>query len=124
MSKLTLTIGGILVVVGVVAYVVTGAASVTALIPAIVGVVLLACGAVAGSTRFSRVGLGAAMVIALLGAAGALQNVIELPDLFAGTAEVPSAVITSTIMLVLLLFYLVMGTRALVLARRSAASSP
>ena len=54
MQRLTLVIGGILVVLGVVAYVATGAASVTALIPAFVGLLLVICGLIAGRGERAR----------------------------------------------------------------------
>ena len=44
-------------------------------------------------------------------------NVFGLGEVFAGTAERPAAVITSTIMFVLLLAYLIAGVRSFVKAR-------
>lgn len=59
-----------------------------------------------------------ALVIALLGALGALPRVAKLGDVFAGTAKVPAAIIVSTIMFVLLVVYLVAGVRSFIAARR------
>lgn len=117
MVTLTITVGAILTVMGIVSYVATGAVSVTALIPTFVGVLLLICAAIGRRSALHRASSYAALVIALLGAAGTLMNVAELGDLFAGTAANPAAVIVSTIMFLVLVFYLVMGVR-LVVGRR------
>lgn len=120
MLRLTFVIGGILTVLGVVAYVATGAVSVTALIPTFIGVLLLVCGAIARRGENARKhAIHAALVVALLGALGSLMQVVKLGDVFAGTAERPAAVIVSTIMFVLLVIYIVMGVRSFIAARRA-----
>jgi hypothetical protein len=119
MTRLTVVIGSVLVVVGVVAYAVTAAASVTALIPSLVGVLLLACAAVMRKPAWHRQAFVAALVVALLGALGSLPNVARIGDAVAGTAERPAAVVVSTIMFVLLVGYLAIGARSLVAARRA-----
>jgi hypothetical protein len=102
----------------VVAYIVSGAVSVTALIPAFVGVLLLIAALVGRrSDKARKVAMHTALVIALLAALGALRNVFGLGDLIAGTAERPAAVITSTIMFLLLVAYLAAGVRSFVKAR-------
>jgi hypothetical protein len=121
MTRLTFAIGGILTVVGIVAYVVTGAASVTALIPTFVGLLLLVCAVLARRPTLHRHSIHAALVIAVLGAAGSLMNVVKLGDVFAGTAQRPSAVVVSTIMFVLLVLYIIMGVRSFIAARQSPA---
>nr|WP_090342945.1 hypothetical protein [Mycolicibacterium malmesburyense]CRL73615.1 hypothetical protein CPGR_02809 [Mycolicibacterium malmesburyense] len=118
MLALTTWIGGLLVATGVIAYIVSGAVSITALIPAFVGVLLLVAALIGRrSDRTHKPAMHAALVIALLAALGALRNVIGLGAVFAGTAERPAAVITSTIMFVLLLVYLIAGVRSFVRAR-------
>jgi hypothetical protein len=118
MIALTTWIGGLLVATGVIAYVATGAVSLTALIPAAVGVLLLIAALIGRrSERARKHAMHAGLAIALLGALGALMNVLKLGDLFAGTAERPGAIIASTVMFVLLVFYLVAGVRSFVAAR-------
>ncbi|WP_142056868.1 hypothetical protein [Pseudonocardia kunmingensis] len=119
MTRLTVVIGAVLVVLGVVAYVMTAAASVTALIPTFVGVLLLLCAAAARKPAWHRHGIHAALVVALVGALGTLMNVVRIGEVFAGTAERPAAVVVSTLMFVLLVGYLVMGIRSFVAARRA-----
>ncbi|MGV0580581.1 hypothetical protein ABQE57_19275 [Mycolicibacterium elephantis] len=120
MSMLALTtwIGALLVAAGVIAYVVTAFASVTALIPAFVGVLLLIAALIGRrSEKTRKPAMHAALVIALLAALGALRNVFKVGDLIAGTAERPGAIITSIIMFVLLVVYLIAGVRSFVKAR-------
>lgn len=116
MPKKTLLLGAILVLVGVVAYLASGFASWTALIPSILGVVLLGCGLVA--RRNAKLGVHLALTVAVLGIAGTSMNVVRLGELFAGDAERPLAVIASTITFVLLIAYIVLGVRSFVAARR------
>lgn len=118
MLALTTWIGGLLVATGVIAYIVSGAASVTALIPAFVGVLLLIAALIGNRSETARKhAMHVALAIGLLGALGALMNVVKLPALFAGDAERPAAVVTSTIMFVLLVVYLVAGIRSFIKAR-------
>lgn len=121
MTRLTIVIGAVLVVLGVVAYVATAMVSVTALIPSLVGLLLLGCAAVARKPDWHKHGIHAALVVALLGALGTLMNVARLGEVFAGTAERPAAVIESTLMFVILVVYLVAGVRSFVAARRARA---
>ncbi|UXA17215.1 hypothetical protein [Mycobacterium sp. SMC-4] len=118
MLALTTWTGGLLVATGVIAYIASGAASMTALIPAFVGILLLVTALIGRRSEGARKhAMHAALAIALLAALGALRNVFGLGDVFAGTAERPAAVITSTIMFVLLLVLLVAGVRSFVQAR-------
>jgi hypothetical protein len=119
MVRFTVALGIALVVLGVGAYVLTSGASVTALIPAFVGVPLLACGALARSATRRRPALAVALAVALLGALGSSMNAIRIGEAIAGTAQRPSAVWVSTIMFVLLVVYLVAGGRALLNPARS-----
>ena len=120
MPRLTLVIGGILTLLGILAYILTAAASVTALIPTVVGVLLIACAVVAEWRPAARPhAMHAALAIALLGALGSLMQVAKLGQVFAGTAERPAAVIVSTVMFLLLIYYLVVGVRSFRAARRA-----
>jgi hypothetical protein len=120
MIRLTTVTGAVLVVLGVVGYVATAAASPTALIPSAVGVLLLVCAAIARSRP--AIGNHAALVVALLGALGSLMNVARIGEVFAGTAERPTAVVVSTVMFVVLVAYLVAGVRSFVAVRRARAA--
>lgn len=118
MLALTSWTGALLVATGVIAYIVTDFVSVTALIPAFVGVLLLIAALVGRrSVKAAEYAIYTSLVIALLGALGSLMNVVKIGDLIDGTAERPGAIITSLIMFVLLVVYLVAGVRFVVKAR-------
>jgi hypothetical protein len=122
MIRFTTAVGIALVVLGIGAYALTSAVSITALIPAFVGVPLLACAAVGRAEPRRRPAVAVALAVALLGALGSTMNVIKIGEAIAGTAQRPSAVWVSTIMFVLLVAYLVAGGRALLKSRASSAS--
>ena len=116
MPRTTIIIGAILIALGAVSYLASELASWTALIPSILGAVLLICGLI--GLRSPRIGIHIALVIALIGLAGTFMNVLKLGELFAGTAERPLAVIASAITFALLIVYIVLGVRSFVAARR------
>jgi membrane-bound ClpP family serine protease len=116
MAKTTIGLSIILILLGVISWLVTATASWTALIPAILGVVLLICGII--GLKRPKIGIHIALVIALLGVIGTFMNVLKLGDLFAGTAERPAAVIVSTVTFILLIAYIVAGVRSFIAARR------
>lgn len=117
MPRLTIGLGAILIALGVISYIATGFASWTALIPAFLGAVILLLGLLA--LRKQNLGIILALVVALLGVLGTAMNVIQLGDVFTGTAERPVAVIVSTVTFVLLIIYLIFGIRSLIITRRT-----
>lgn len=119
MPKLTFITGATLVVVGVGGYVFSLTNNTdhwTALIPAIIGAVLLLSGAVALKNLMA--GIHIALLFALIGAAGMIMPLMNLGALFAGEAERPAAVIAALISLIVLVIYLILGVRSFVAARR------
>lgn len=116
MPRITIGLGGVLIAIGVIAYIATAFASWTALIPAILGAVILICGLI-GNKR-PKVGVHIALVVAILGILGTAMNVMQVGALLAGEAERPAAVITSVITFVLLVVYVVLGVRSFIAARR------
>lgn len=116
MPKRTLVLGEVLVVLGLVGYAASGFKSWTALIPSILGAVLVACGLLA--QRNPKLGIHLALLVALLGVAGTFMNVLKLGELLQGDAERPLAVVVSTITFVLLAIYIAVGARSFLAARR------
>ncbi|WP_246126287.1 hypothetical protein [Nesterenkonia populi] len=119
MPRLTFITGGLLVVVGVAGYLLSmlnDTQHFTALIPSVVGLLLLASGALALKSLMA--GIHIALVVALLGALSMIMPLMSLGDLFAGEAERPGAVISALITLVALIVYLVLGVRSFISARR------
>ena len=120
MTTLTRSLGLALIIVGVAAYLGTDRTSVTALIPAFLGLVIGALGLAAGRPALHRSAIHAALVVALLGVLGTLMNVAELPALLTGVdVERPGAVVASTVTLLLCAAYLVAGIRSFAAARRA-----
>ena len=116
MPRITIGLGVLLIAVGAIAYIATAFASWTALIPAILGAVILVAGLIGRKTQ--KLGIHLALAVAVLGILGTSMNVLQLGALIAGTAERPTAVFTSTITFALLLLYVVLGVHSFVSARR------
>jgi hypothetical protein len=112
MAKMTQLVGAILVAVGVVAYVATGFASVTALLPSLLGLVIGVLGTIATRIDAGQHAIHAALVIALLGMLGSLQPL-------GGLADADPAAITSLVTVLVLAVYLALGVRSFVQARRA-----
>lgn len=121
MPVLTLTTGAILTATGVIAYAITDFASWTALIPSIVGVLLLIAGLIARDDSLRKHAIHGALAVALLALLGSLRNVIQIGDVFAGEHDAPVAPVASTIMFVVLLGYLIVGIRSFLAVRRQRA---
>ncbi|MGQ0679392.1 MAG: hypothetical protein ACT4OM_07035 [Actinomycetota bacterium] len=110
MNRVTHIVGGLLIAVGVTAYVATGFASPTALLPALLGIVIGALGLAAG--RVGHHAIHAALVIALLGALGSLGRV-------GGAAQGDAAAITSLVTVLVCAVYIGLGVRSFIAARRA-----
>lgn len=120
MITLTRGLGLALIIVGIAGYLGTDRSSVTALIPALLGVIIGGLGIAAGRPTLHRTAIHGALVFALLGVLGTLMNVVELPALLSGDGvERPGAVIASTVTLLLCAAYLVAGMRSFAAARRA-----
>lgn len=119
-TKLTLAIGALLTLTGVIAYGATGGVSMTAMIPSAAGVLLLAAGGVAATKpNLHRHAIHGALVVALLSALGSLMNVVKIGQIFDGTATRPAAIWASLAMFVLSVIYLVFGISSFINARRA-----
>lgn len=121
MVLITRSIGAVLILVGLAAYLGTGMESVTALAPAVLGVLLLVLGLLAGREHLHRHMIHAALVLALFGLLASAMPLMDLPALFAGEAERPGAVLASAAMALLCLVYLVLGVRSFKAARAGTA---
>lgn len=120
MPRTTRLVGTLLIVIGVLAYLLTGAESVTALIPALLGAVILVLGLLARQESLRRHAVHGALVVAVLGLLGTLMQVAELPSLLTGgTVERPGAVIAATASAIVCAVYVVLGIRSFSAARRS-----
>jgi uncharacterized membrane protein len=120
MTRWTLFYGAGLLILGLTAYAATGARSVTALIPAFLGIPVLACGLVALRTGQTRMAIHMALGFAFLGVLGGAMGLPKLPALLTG-AEVarPAAAVMQCVLFFLSAAYLGLGIRSFVQARRA-----
>lgn len=116
MPKLTIGVGGVVIAVGLIAYVVTGFASATALIPSAIGALILISGLIA--LRNTKLGVHIALVVALLGALSMYMPLRELGALFSGDAANPGATIAALVTVIVLVVYIILGVRSFIAAKR------
>ena len=86
-TKLSILVGSLLTVLGIVLYFSTGKASVTALIPSFLGIPILVCGVLAKDEKKRKTVAHIALTLALLGALAGFGR--GLPKLFGGDATLP-----------------------------------
>jgi hypothetical protein len=111
MPSLALLTGIVLIAIGVISYAITAGASATALIPALLGVVIGAAALIANrKPELRRHLMHGAMAIALLGALGSLRGFGMLPSV-AGIAQVATVIVCAA--------FLAMGVRSFIEARKS-----
>ena len=108
--------GLILIVLGIASYVGTGRTSVTALIPAFFGAVLLVCSIVARTSEAARKhAMHAAVAVGLIGGLAALARGI----MGALAGKNGPAVYAQLAMGLLLLIYVALGVQSFIAARRA-----
>ena len=117
MPGTTRLIGLILIVLGVASYQLTGRTSLTAMIPAFFGVVLVVCAMIARqSDAARRHAMHAAVAIGLIGALASLAR--GVPAALGGDAARP-AVMAQLVMGVLLVIYVALGVQSFIAARKA-----
>jgi hypothetical protein len=117
MAGTTRIFGLILIVLGVASYQLTGRTSLTAMIPAFFGVVLVVCAMIARkSDAARRHAMHAAVAVGLLGALASLAR--GVPAALGGDAARP-AVMSQLAMGVLLLIYVALGVQSFIAARNA-----
>jgi hypothetical protein len=113
MASFTVRVGVILVILGVASYVMTGGASLTALIPSVVGGALALCGVLASRSATPRpLALRVALVVAGIGLVGTAGALGQMGRLLAGTGG--PALVARTSMALILLVYVAFAARAFV----------
>ncbi len=116
MPGTTRLFGLLLIVLGVASYTVTGRTSVTAMIPAFFGAVLVICALIARNEAMRKHAMHAAVAVGLIGALAALGR--GVPAMIAEGANRP-AVISQVAMGVLLLVYVALGVQSFIAARKA-----
>ncbi|MCU4753036.1 hypothetical protein OB919_13805 [Halobacteria archaeon AArc-curdl1] len=109
-----MAIGGVLVLLGILAYVITDFASITALIPAFFGAVFVAIGALGDKTVGVKPALYALGGLSALAIAGSLRGVPDMLELVTGgSVDAPVAVGAQGAMILCSLIVLVFVFKAL-----------
>lgn len=119
MPRITVIFSLIYIALGLGGFFLTGAVHKTALIPAVIGVVLLVLGLLAGNEKLRMHVMHAALLIGLLALVGTARSLLKLPAAFDGTAERPGAVFAQAATAVLSVVYLALGVRSFIAARRA-----
>lgn len=120
----TAIISGILLIfIGVAGYfygAMNGNASVTALIPAFLGIILAGLGFASRAKENLRKHLmHAAVVVALLGVLGTAGSFLKIPALLDGTAERPAAVIAQFLTALICLVFMILAVKSFIDARKN-----
>ena len=114
MPATTRLVGFVLIALGLIGYFATGRASVTALIPAFFGAILLILAFVARSESARKHAMHAAVALALVGLLGVIPRL--LPALSGGDVARP-AVLSQLAMAIVLAIYIGLGVKSFIDAR-------
>jgi hypothetical protein len=123
MPTLALLVGVALVAIGLGAFVGTGAHAPTALIPAVLGLLIAISGLVARNPRLRMHAMHAAVLVALVGVLGCAPGLLHLPALLGGTDERPVATVARVVTLLVCLGFVVSAVRSFIEARRARAGA-
>jgi len=118
MAQLSLVVGVFLVVLGVSGYWASDMVSVTALIPAFFGVVIVGLGAMARSEARRKMAMHIAMGVAVLGILGTVGGLVGFVSNLVNGTPLSLAIVSRTLMATALVVYLVMGVRSFIAARQ------
>lgn len=120
MPLMTIVYAALLIILGVVGYFATGQTSITAMIPAFFGVVVLVVGLIALKDNLRKHAMHAAAVLGLLGIIGTFSGLTKIPTLIGGgDLERPQAVASQAIMALLSLAFVLLCIKSFMDARRN-----
>jgi multisubunit Na+/H+ antiporter MnhF subunit len=124
MAKLTIMFGVVLILLGLLGFVATGHHAPTALIPAIVGVILAALGALAltEDAKKRMLYMHIAVTLGLLGFLGTAKSIYDYIEMVRGVQfPHPAAVEEKAAMAGVLLVFVILCVRSFISARRARA---
>ncbi len=125
MPLITIVTALMLIALGIVCRMLSDSASITVLIPAILGILLLAAGLIARRPGARRHAMHAAAGLALLALMGSAGGLVQLPALLAGQEVArPLAVIARSLTFLLCAGLLGLAIRSFIAARRARAANP
>ena len=120
MPRVAMLFGVIFIILGLVAYFGISSESITALIPAFLGLPMFILGYVAQNEKYLKHAMHGAAVLALLGFGGTVGGLIKFFRMIGGEQfERGSAITVQAIMALLCLIFLVFAVRSFIDARRN-----
>lgn len=112
MTIQTFTYSSLLIILGLVGYFTTGMISIFALIPTLLGVLVLICGIFALSHRFTKTFMHIAVILAFLGFCGSAVGILNVSKMLMGAhIAMPPEAIAKSIMALLSLVYVIICFR-------------
>lgn len=119
MVPVSIGLGALLIVLGLVGYIAAGAESITALIPAFFGLPILVLGLLGRRDTLRKHMMHAAAALALLGFAGSARGLGSLMNMLAGhDVPRPFATIMQSLMALLTFAFVVFAIKSFIDARR------
>jgi hypothetical protein len=115
MPATTRLVGFVLIGIGIVGYLATGGASLTALIPAMLGAVMLVLALAARSPEARKHAMHIAVAVALISLLATVPRLV--PAVMAREFQRP-AVVAQAAMVLVLAFYVMLGVKSFIDARR------
>ncbi|MCH9025103.1 MAG: hypothetical protein IH931_07190 [candidate division Zixibacteria bacterium] len=120
---ITIVYGSLLIVLGVAGYFMSGMVSITALIPAFLGIIILVSGVLAQKESRRKLFMHIALVFGLLGFLGTASALPSLITMIGGEEVTrPGAVIGKSVTAILSLIFLIIGVKSFIDARRNPAA--
>lgn len=121
MAKFSIVFGIILIILGLVSYFGISSESITALIPAFLGIPILILGFLALNEKYLKHAMHGAAVLVLLGFGGTVGGLIKFFRMLGGEvfeSPSPSALTVQAIMAILCLIFLIFAIKSFIDARR------
>ncbi len=123
MPRAAIAFGLLLSILGVAFYAATGAVSLTALIPTLLGIALALAGAVAQRQGLRAHAMHAAALVATLGFLACVPGLLKLPALLRGAPVLrPVAAVEQALTALVCLVFVALCVRSFINARRSRAA--
>lgn len=117
-TTLIISFGVVLILTGVIAFLVTGTGSITALIPAFVGIPMLVAGFATSNNKYRRWGLYAAAGLALLMIIGSVRGITSFISGIFGKGEIGAATWLQVVLVILSIIFLVISLRITLVERK------
>jgi hypothetical protein len=120
MAKLSITYGVIFILMGLISYFGISSESITALIPAFIGVPMLVLGWLGLNEKYLKHTMHGAAVLMLLGFFGTLGGLIKFFKMLGGAETArPATVTVQAIMAILCLVFLIFAVKSFIDARKN-----